>query len=161
MGTRPSEQTRQVAVRDQFSGLQAGDETPNVRLKRRSVEPEREVEAPQTFPEICGSLPLRFSQHAVGRRAPIRFHAGKAGAADRLAVALDKQRESQRRFNRSARELHAGYNAPMTEKTPVPHEEREETRKEAVEAHEGDRKLDDYDKQVADSFPASDPPAQP
>ena len=33
--------------------------------------------------------------------------------------------------------------------------------KEAAEAKEGDKKLDDYDKAVADSFPASDPPAQP
>ena len=33
--------------------------------------------------------------------------------------------------------------------------------KEAEEARKGDRKLDDYDKTVADSFPSSDPPAQP
>lgn len=49
----------------------------------------------------------------------------------------------------------------MDKTTPVPPEEREEVEKEAVEAHEGDKKLDDYDKEVADSFPASDPPAQP
>jgi hypothetical protein len=46
------------------------------------------------------------------------------------------------------------------EKTPSP-QERREIHKEAVEAREGDEQLDDYDKQVADSFPASDPPAQP
>lgn len=39
--------------------------------------------------------------------------------------------------------------------------ERAEIEKEAAEAKEGDKKLDDYDKAVADSFPASDPPAQP
>ncbi len=50
----------------------------------------------------------------------------------------------------------------MDKKTPpVTPEERKEVRKEAVEAREGDEKLDDYDKEVADSFPASDPPAQP
>jgi hypothetical protein len=49
----------------------------------------------------------------------------------------------------------------MEKKTPVPAEERAEVHKEAVEAHEGDKKLDDYDKEVADSFPASDPPSQP
>lgn len=36
-----------------------------------------------------------------------------------------------------------------------------ETEKEAEEARKGDRKLEEYDKTVADSFPASDPPAQP
>lgn len=49
----------------------------------------------------------------------------------------------------------------MEKNAAIPPEEREELDKEAVEAHEGDEKLDDYDKQVADSFPASDPPAQP
>jgi hypothetical protein len=39
--------------------------------------------------------------------------------------------------------------------------EKAEIAKEAHDAREGDRKLDDYDKAVADSFPASDPPAQP
>ncbi len=45
--------------------------------------------------------------------------------------------------------------------TTPPEDEHEEIQKEAVDAHEGDKDLDDYDKQVADSFPASDPPAQP
>ena len=36
-----------------------------------------------------------------------------------------------------------------------------EAEKEAQEARKGDRKLEEYDKTVADSFPASDPPAQP
>jgi len=49
----------------------------------------------------------------------------------------------------------------MERKSPMPPEEREEVRKEAVDADEGDEKLDEYDKEVADSFPASDPPAQP
>jgi hypothetical protein len=39
--------------------------------------------------------------------------------------------------------------------------EQSETEKEAQEARKGDRKLEEYDKTVADSFPASDPPAQP
>jgi hypothetical protein len=47
------------------------------------------------------------------------------------------------------------------DKKTIPPEEREEVHQEAVDAHEGDKKLDDYDKEVADSFPASDPPAQP
>jgi len=42
-----------------------------------------------------------------------------------------------------------------------PPEEHEEVRKEAEDARKGDKELDDYDKAVADSFPASDPPAQP
>jgi hypothetical protein len=49
----------------------------------------------------------------------------------------------------------------MDKNTPIPKEEHEEIRKEAQEAEEGDEQLDDYDKEVADSFPASDPPAQP
>lgn len=43
---------------------------------------------------------------------------------------------------------------------PTP-SEHGEIKKEAEEAREGDKKLDDYDKAVADSFPASDPPVQP
>jgi hypothetical protein len=39
--------------------------------------------------------------------------------------------------------------------------EKSESEKEAEEARQGDRKLEDYDKTIADSFPASDPPAQP
>jgi hypothetical protein len=42
-----------------------------------------------------------------------------------------------------------------------PQEQRPELKEEARDAKEGDKKLDDYDKTVADSFPASDPPAQP
>ncbi|MBV9271766.1 MAG: hypothetical protein JO165_11770 [Candidatus Eremiobacteraeota bacterium] len=42
-----------------------------------------------------------------------------------------------------------------------PHEQRPELKEEARDAKEGDKELDDYDKTVADSFPASDPPAQP
>jgi hypothetical protein len=39
--------------------------------------------------------------------------------------------------------------------------EKSETEQEAQDARKGDRKLEDYDKTIADSFPASDPPAQP
>ena len=39
--------------------------------------------------------------------------------------------------------------------------EKAEIKKEVKEAREGDEPLDDYDKAVADSFPASDPPATP
>jgi len=39
--------------------------------------------------------------------------------------------------------------------------EKTEAKKESEDAREGDSKLDDYDKTMADSFPASDPPAQP
>lgn len=39
--------------------------------------------------------------------------------------------------------------------------EKSETEQEAEDARKGDRKLEDYDKTMADSFPASDPPAQP
>lgn len=49
----------------------------------------------------------------------------------------------------------------MEKKPPPAPEERAEVIKEAVDADQGDKELDDYDKQVADSFPASDPPAQP
>jgi len=49
----------------------------------------------------------------------------------------------------------------MERQKPGEPEEHEEVRKEAVDAREGDEKLDDYDKEVADSFPASDPPAVP
>lgn len=41
------------------------------------------------------------------------------------------------------------------------HAEKPEEAKEAEDARKGDRKLEDYDKTIADSFPASDPPAQP
>lgn len=49
----------------------------------------------------------------------------------------------------------------MEKKPPLGPEEHAEVIKEAVDADKGDKELDDYDKQVADSFPASDPPAQP
>ncbi len=39
--------------------------------------------------------------------------------------------------------------------------EKSERAKEAEDARKGDRKLEEYDKTIADSFPASDPPAQP
>lgn len=39
--------------------------------------------------------------------------------------------------------------------------EKAEIAEEAREAREGDSELDRYDKEIADSFPASDPPAQP
>ncbi len=47
------------------------------------------------------------------------------------------------------------------DETQTPAPDKSETKKEAEEARQGDRKLDDYDKTIADSFPASDPPAQP
>jgi hypothetical protein len=47
------------------------------------------------------------------------------------------------------------------ETSTIPPAERAEIEKEAEEAREADEHLDDYDKEVADSFPASDPPAQP
>lgn len=49
----------------------------------------------------------------------------------------------------------------MEKKPPLAPEEHAEVTKEAVDAHTGDERLDEYDKEVADSFPASDPPAQP
>jgi len=39
--------------------------------------------------------------------------------------------------------------------------EKSENVKESQDARKGDRKLEEYDKTVADSFPASDPPTQP
>lgn len=57
-----------------------------------------------------------------------------------------------------------GYNAGMERKSgaqPRKRAEKAEIVKEAEDARQGDRELDDYDKAVADSFPASDPPAQP
>jgi hypothetical protein len=58
-----------------------------------------------------------------------------------------------------------GYTAGMDErdkavKAPKP-AEKAAIKEEAREAREGDEPLDDYDKEVADSFPASDPPAMP
>jgi hypothetical protein len=47
-----------------------------------------------------------------------------------------------------------------TVKAPKP-AEKAEIEKEAHDARKGDEPLDDYDKAVADSFPASDPPAMP
>lgn len=49
----------------------------------------------------------------------------------------------------------------MEKQTGTKPEEHADLHKEAVDAREGDKELDDYDKEVADSFPASDPPAQP
>jgi len=45
-------------------------------------------------------------------------------------------------------------------KAPKP-AEKAEIKQEVRDANEGDKQLDDYDKAVADSFPASDPPAMP
>lgn len=49
----------------------------------------------------------------------------------------------------------------MNEGKRIPPEERAEIRQLAQEASEKDKELDPYDKEVADSFPASDPPAAP
>lgn len=55
-----------------------------------------------------------------------------------------------------------GTNAFMErDETQTETPEKPEHVKEAEDARKGDRKLEDYDKTVADSFPASDPPAQP
>ncbi len=54
-----------------------------------------------------------------------------------------------------------GYNPRMDAKKPVRPQDATELRKEKEDAREGDKTLDDYDKEMADSFPASDPPAQP
>lgn len=66
-------------------------------------------------------------------------------------------------YFRSASQPAARYPGRMNgmDKKTVPPQERAEVRKEAVDAREGDEKLDPYDKEVADSFPASDPPAVP
>lgn len=56
-----------------------------------------------------------------------------------------------------------GYNVRMDKEASnsIPAAGGPEVKKEAREAREGDKPLDEYDKTVADSFPASDPPAQP
>ncbi len=55
-----------------------------------------------------------------------------------------------------------GTNGPMErDETQTGLPEKSESEKEAEEARKGDRKLEDYDKTIADSFPASDPPTQP
>lgn len=43
----------------------------------------------------------------------------------------------------------------------IPPAEQAEIKKEAAEADADDEQLDDYDKELADSFPASDPPPLP
>ena len=59
------------------------------------------------------------------------------------------------------RESNAGTIAYMERDEKKPPAEHDEKKQESDEARRGDRTLDDYDKTVADSFPASDPPAQP
>ncbi len=54
-----------------------------------------------------------------------------------------------------------GTNAGMERDEKQTRREQPDTDKEAEEARKGDRKLEEYDKTIADSFPASDPPAQP
>jgi len=54
-----------------------------------------------------------------------------------------------------------GTNAVMERDEKQTPREKSDSDKEAEEARKGDRKLEDYDKTIADSFPASDPPAQP
>jgi hypothetical protein len=55
-----------------------------------------------------------------------------------------------------------GMNGRMErDETQTGQSEKSETEKEAEEARKGDRQLEEYDKTMADSFPASDPPAQP
>lgn len=162
MSARPADQPRQIPVRNQLSRFEPCRERPHVFLKFGPFEMKRHVETREPFAKIRVDLTHRFAQNGVGGLASIGFQAcGKTRGADAQTVALDQQRQTQRRLQSRACERHAGYNARMDKKTPVPPEERAEVRKEAVEAHEGDKALDDYDKQMADSFPASDPPAQP
>jgi len=54
-----------------------------------------------------------------------------------------------------------GTNGSMERDETQTNLENDESAKEAEDARKGDRKLEDYDKTMADSFPASDPPAQP
>lgn len=82
-------------------------------------------------------------------------------SGDLRAHALHDQRETKRRLDGRFRALHEGTLFGMEQKKTIPPEEHKEIREEAIDAHEGDKKLDDYDKEVADSFPASDPPAVP
>ncbi len=55
-----------------------------------------------------------------------------------------------------------GRNSHMErDETQTGRSEKPDAAKEAEDARKGDRQLEDYDKTIADSFPASDPPAQP
>lgn len=127
---------------------------------------QRQVEAAQPFVEIGAHLFSRFAQkrHFVthGFRS---FAAHELRAGDAPLVSRDGKRDAERRGKDAPDGFH-GYAGSMDEKkqtsadTPTP-SERGEIKKEAEEAREGDKKLDDYDKAVADSFPASDPPVQP
>jgi hypothetical protein len=168
MCSRTSDKAREIAVRYELSDFQTGNKRPNLLLKRRSFEVQRKIETPKAPAEICAHLPCRLAKQWIGHAALWCATACKFCRPNAVAVASNDKHHTERRLNRRACNVHTlPFRAPpgtiprMDKNTPIPKEEHEEIRKEAQEAEEGDEQLDDYDKEVADSFPASDPPAQP
>lgn len=168
MSSRTPYITRKIAVRYELSDFKAGNKFPNVLLKCRSFEVQRKIETPKALAEICAHLPCRLAEQRISRPALRRGAPCKFCRSNGVAVAFNDEHDAERRLYRRACKVHPlpfrlppGTIPRMDKNTPIPKEEHEEIRKEAQEAEEGDEQLDDYDKEVADSFPASDPPAQP
>ena len=167
MRARAPDQPGEVAVRHELPDFQTGNKTPHVLLECRSFEVQGQIEAAQPPLKIRANLARRFAQQRIAGRRAARLRVRKRGAANACSVALYGQNEPERCLYRRLRQIHARLiRAPGTmpgmEKKPA-HQQQEpaEVHKEAVDADEGDKALDQYDKEVADSFPASDPPAQP
>ena len=67
MCARMSEYPRNVRVRNDLSEFKLRDETPDVRLKSRSLEVQRQIEAAQAFAKISLYLARRLAQELVPR----------------------------------------------------------------------------------------------
>lgn len=163
MRARPSNGSRKIAVGNNFARFKSRHVRPNVDLQRRALEMERQVEANQTSGKVRAHLTRGFPQQRVAEARHTALLPHEVCGNDSTRVARYGKRNAERRRYERANQIH-GYNASMDEKNktfPVSPAEKAEIKKEAEEAREGDEKLDDYDKQLADSFPASDPPTQP
>jgi hypothetical protein len=92
MRTRSSDQTREIAVRNELANFQFGNKMPDVELKRSSFHMQGEFEAPQAFAEIRIDLPLGLTKQRIARARRVGLHAsGKAGPNDRIAPALNDE----------------------------------------------------------------------
>lgn len=121
--------------------------------------------APRTLPSApttrCAGTNRSIGVCRIRRASIAGSHAPEIRGRDTVAVSRHHQAGAQRRGDRQTCYLHRGYKRRMNEQTRIPPEERAEIRDLAKEAREGDKTLDSYDKEVADSFPGSDPPATP
>lgn len=92
MRERPADRARDVGVRDELAALKSGDECPCLLLKRRSIEPQRNIEALESFSEIGSELTAYLAQKWIG--LPLgRFASACAERAPDERAVVDRNEE--------------------------------------------------------------------